>query len=60
MIVRYIEVCPVCGQHNPWRKYSTRVIRGQRRVYVRCTRCGKRDTIVYFPRKRPNTDLMQP
>lgn len=55
MIRRYIEVCPKCGQFKPWQSYSTRVVHGQRRQYVRCKRCGKRDVIVYFqpPDKPP-------
>lgn len=48
MIRREIEVCPRCGQWQPWRKYSTRIVDGQRRVYVRCKRCGKRETVVYY------------
>ena len=48
MIRRAIEVCPRCGQWQPWRKYSTRIVDGQRRVYVRCRRCGKRETVVYY------------
>ncbi len=47
MIRRPIEVCPVCGQWNPWRKYSTRIVGGVRRIYVRCRRCGRREVIVY-------------
>ena len=50
MIVREIEVCPQCGQYDPWRKYSTRTIRGQRRIYVKCKRCGLRDVVVYKKR----------
>ena len=47
MIVREIEVCPKCGQWNPWRKVSSRTALGVKRVYVRCFRCGKRETIEY-------------
>ena len=47
MIVREIEVCPKCGQWNPWRKVSSRTTGGVKRVYVRCFRCGKRETIEY-------------
>ena len=47
MIVRKIETCPKCGKWQPWRKYSTRVVRGERRVYVKCTRCGAREVVVY-------------
>lgn len=47
MIVRKIETCPKCGKLMPWRKYSTRIIRGERRVYVKCVRCGKKDVVVY-------------
>lgn len=49
MIVREIEVCPKCGQWNPWRKVSSRTAGGVKRVYVRCFRCGKRETIEYRP-----------
>ena len=51
MIIRQIEVCPRCGQVAPWRKYSTRVVRGERRIYVKCKRCGARDVIVYRPQR---------
>jgi len=47
MIVRKIEKCPKCGKWQPWRKYSTRVIKGERRVYVKCIRCGAREVVVY-------------
>lgn len=49
MIRRPVEVCPICGQWNPWRKYSTRIVNGLRRIYVRCRRCGRREVIVYVP-----------
>lgn len=58
MIRRYIEICPKCGQFKPWQSYSTRVVHGQRRQYVRCKRCGKRDVIIYFPpQNAQKTDL---
>ena len=47
MIIRRLEICPKCGQWQPWRKYSTRVIKGERRVYVKCIRCGAREVVVY-------------
>ena len=47
MIVRAIEVCPVCGQWMPWRKVSSRIVKGVRRQYVRCKRCGRPETIEY-------------
>lgn len=47
MIVRYIEVCPNCGQWDPWRKVTSKVVKGHRRVYAKCKRCGKRETIEY-------------
>jgi DNA-directed RNA polymerase subunit M/transcription elongation factor TFIIS len=47
MITRDVEVCPKCGQHDPWRKYSSRTVHGQRRIYVKCKRCGAREVIVY-------------
>lgn len=47
MIVRTVEVCPKCGKHDPWRKYSTRYVNGQRRIYVKCMRCGAKDVVVY-------------
>lgn len=49
MIVRKTEICPKCGKHNPWRKYSTRNIRGERRIYVKCARCGAKEVVVYRP-----------
>jgi len=47
MIVRYIEVCPGCGQWNPWIKVSSRVVKGRRRQYVKCRRCGRKETVEY-------------
>ncbi len=47
MIVRILEVCPRCGQYDPWRKYSTRILGGIRRTYVKCCRCGAREVVVY-------------
>ena len=47
MIVRKIEKCPKCGNMQPWRKYSPRVNKGERRVYVKCISCGTREVIVY-------------
>ena len=47
MIIRQIETCPKCGKWNPWRKYSTRVVKGERRIYVKCVNCGKREVVVY-------------
>lgn len=49
MIVREIEICPRCGQFEPWRKVSSRVVRGVRRVYVKCRRCGAREMVEYRP-----------
>ena len=49
MIRRTIEICPRCGQYMPWRKYSCHKVQGQKRVYVKCWRCGKREVILYFP-----------
>lgn len=37
----------MCGQHDPWRKRRSLVVKGERRVYVRCKRCGHKDIIVY-------------
>lgn len=56
MIVREIEVCPVCGQWNPWRKVSSRIVKGRRRIYCVCARCGRKETIEYRAREdlRPN------
>lgn len=50
MIVRKIEVCPKCGKVNPWRKRGSKIVRGQRRIYVKCVRCGVYDTIIYLPK----------
>lgn len=52
MIIRSLEFCPHCGQLNPWRKYSTRCLRGKRRVYVKCRRCGATDVVIYVADKR--------
>lgn len=47
MIIRKIEVCPDCGKFNPWRKRRSLVVKGERRVYVACKRCGRKEVIVY-------------
>lgn len=47
MIIRDIEICPRCGKVNPWRKRASKMVRGERRVYVKCVRCGKHETVVY-------------
>lgn len=47
MIVRTVEICPVCGQWSPWRKVSSRIVNGRRRVYVTCRRCGRKETVEY-------------
>lgn len=47
MVVRNIETCPKCGKVNPWRVYSTRVVRGERRKYCVCKSCGAKETVVY-------------
>ncbi len=31
----------------PWRKETSRIIKGVRTLYVKCRRCGKRDKIEY-------------
>ena len=49
MIVRKIEICPDCGQQYPWRRYASHEVQGQRRIYVKCRRCGRKDVIVYMP-----------
>ena len=50
MTIRYIEICPKCGQWMPWRKMTTRTVKGERRQYSKCCRCGARETIVYKQR----------
>ena len=55
MICREIEVCPKCGQWDPWRKVSSRIVNGIRRVYVACRRCGAREIVVYNKKNRPST-----
>ena len=55
MIVRQIEVCPKCGKVNPWRKRVSKIIRGQRRVYVKCVRCGFYNTVIYLPKDTNST-----
>lgn len=47
MIIRNLEVCPKCGQWNPWRKRRSLVVKGERRIYVVCKSCGAKDIIVY-------------
>lgn len=47
MVVRMLETCPRCGISDPWRKYATKVVRGERRIYCYCRVCGARETVVY-------------
>lgn len=47
MIVRKLERCHVCGAANPWRKYASRVVRGEKRIYVVCKVCGAHETVVF-------------
>lgn len=47
MVIRNLETCPRCGKANPWRKYTSRVVQGERVVYVLCRGCGKREKVVY-------------
>lgn len=49
MILRSLEICPGCGQAMPWRKYASRVVRGERVIYAKCVRCGRTETIIYRP-----------
>ena len=62
MFRRQIEVCPACGQWEPWRKVTTHIVRGQKRVYVECFRCGFRDVAVYVPppAQKPIDGLLPP
>ena len=53
MIIRPVEICPKCGQWMPWRKVSSRVVNGERRLYVRCVRCGAKETIAYSQQEPP-------
>lgn len=32
MIIRKLETCPKCGQHDPWRKRRSLVVHGEGRV----------------------------
>lgn len=50
MILRTLEICPGCGQAMPWRKYASRVVRGERVIYAKCVRCGRTETIIYRPK----------
>ena len=52
MIVRPLEFCPACGTVNPWRKRGSKVVRGERRIYVICRSCGKKDVVVYRDEKK--------
>lgn len=54
VVIREIEQCPRCGQYSPWRKTSSRVVRGERRIYAKCWRCGARSMIIY--RRRAAVD----
>ena len=54
MITREIEICPHCGQFDPWRKGKrgkSLTIKGERRLYVICKRCGAHEVIVYRKKK---------
>jgi RNase P subunit RPR2 len=54
MITREIEICPHCGQFDPWRKGKrgkSLTIKGERRLYVVCKRCGAHEVIVYRKKK---------
>lgn len=52
MIIRQLEICPRCGAAMPWRKYASRIVGGERRVYVKCRVCAKNEMVVY--RERPH------
>ena len=58
MIVRNVEKCPKCGQWDPWRKVSSRTVKGLKRVYVKCKRCGCRETVEYRP-ESPSDSALQ-
>lgn len=52
MITRTVEICKNCGQLDPWRQYAQlpnyRLQPGEvRRIYVKCRRCSKTETISY-------------
>lgn len=47
MVVRKLETCPRCGMVNPWRKYTSRVVHGERVIYVLCSGCGCREKVIY-------------
>lgn len=50
MIVRNIEICPACGQWDPWRKVSQYFgADGSKYVYVKCKRCRRKEVIRYLP-----------
>ena len=44
MIYVQNEYCPSCGQVDPWRKVATKIVNGVRTQYVRCRRCGAKET----------------
>ena len=55
MITREIEICPHCGQFDPWRKGKrgkSLTIKGERRLYVSCKRCGAHEVIVYRAKRK--------
>lgn len=54
IVRRQIEVCPHCGKWQPWVSYARTTVRGQKRVYARCKRCGTRATILYCPPTQPD------
>ena len=50
IVRRKTEVCPACGQFNPWRKTKkgkTLIVHGKRRSYVYCRRCGAAAVLIY-------------
>lgn len=57
MIIRKIEVCPKCGKIMPWRKRASKILHGQRRIYVRCVNCGAHETVIYLSQNTKSSPM---
>ena len=58
MIIRYMEICPKCGQWDPWRQYAKKLTglgpSEVARKYVICRRCSHHEVISVIRRDQPS------
>jgi translation initiation factor 2 beta subunit (eIF-2beta)/eIF-5 len=55
VVLREMEVCPTCGQVDPWRVRGGSLRAGRRVLYAKCRACGQTATIrFYFKQKKEN------